>query len=188
MPSQTSTNQPKTAIAKSICIVGMMGVGKTTFGKKLARKLKRKFFDVDIEIERELGHTIEWIFENAGEQHFRKLEEVKIKELLELGEPIVLALGGGAFINENSRARIKEQAISVWLDATPEVILNRVKGRSHRPLLNVEDKMQQIVKILEARRAIYAEADIHIRTDEGTNQNILDKLIREIRSSLTEVI
>jgi shikimate kinase len=181
MPAQTITNQPKTSNAKSICIVGMMGVGKTTFGKKLAKKLKREFFDVDVEIENEIGHTIEWIFENAGEQHFRKLEESKVKELLELEKPIVIALGGGAFINENTRARIKQQAISVWLDATPEVILNRVKGRTHRPLLNVEDKMQQIVKILETRRAIYAEADLHVRTDEGTNQNILDKIIKEIK-------
>jgi shikimate kinase len=175
MIKQTSTFPPKT-----ICLVGMMGVGKTTFGKKLAKRLKREFYDVDIEIEREIGHSIEWIFENAGEQHFRKLEVVKIKELLSLQHPVVIALGGGAFINDETRANIKQNAISIWLDASPEVILNRVKGRSHRPLLNVEDKMQQILKILEARRAIYAQADYKVQSSEGNYQDIIEDIIKKI--------
>lgn len=172
--TSTFTNKP-------ICLVGMMGVGKTTFGKKLAKRLKRSFYDIDIEIEREIGHSIEWIFENAGEAHFRKMEEAKIKELLALEQPSVLALGGGAFINDNTRASIKQKAISIWLDSPAEVIFNRVKGRTHRPLLNVEDKMQQILKILEARRAIYAEANYKIHSDEGNYQLVVDEIMDKLK-------
>ena len=94
-------------LKKQVTLVGMMGVGKTTFGKKLAAKLQVPFYDVDHEIEGDIGHSVSWIFENAGEEEFRKLETEKIRQLLDNGKPKIVALGGGAFISNENRKEIR---------------------------------------------------------------------------------
>jgi shikimate kinase len=164
---------------KPIVLLGMMGAGKTTFGKKLATRLELKFLDVDIEIEKDMGHSISWIFQNAGEQEFRKLELRKIEEILSRREPLVLALGGGAFASEKVRDIVKKYAISVWLKASPEVILHRVStSNNKRPLLEeAEDKLAKIKEILLDRIKFYEKANIGVSTETGTHREIVENII-----------
>ncbi len=114
------TNNKKT---DTIVLVGMMGAGKTTYGRKLAKNIGYDFYDIDQEIEGDIGHAVSWIFENIGEKEFRKMEETKIREITSLDSKKVVALGGGAFLNDNSRQLIKERAFSIWLKADAETIL-----------------------------------------------------------------
>ncbi len=168
-------------INKPIVLLGMMGVGKTTYGKKLANTLRVPFYDIDQEIENDIGHAVSWIFENIGEPEFRRLEENKIKDLIAKHDRSIIALGGGAFLNEKSRKLIKEKTISVWLQSSAKVIYDRVSVRKDRPLLEgVSDKLGKIKEISEARAPIYAEADLSLNTDTGgpkeINRNIIAKL------------
>jgi shikimate kinase len=167
-------------ITKPIVLVGMMGVGKTTYGKKAAATLKIPFLDIDQMIENEIGHSVSWIFENVGEQKFRQMEETKIKELLDKNEPIVLALGGGAFLNPKTRDLIKQKAVSIWLKSSPEVVFSRVSVRKDRPLLEgVADKLGKIREIMNSREEFYKQADISIETDHGNQKDIVQKIIDE---------
>lgn len=168
-------------IDKPIVLVGMMGVGKTTYGKKLASLINVPFIDVDQTIENEIGHSISWIFENVGESKFRKMEETKIKELLYDHKNMVLALGGGAFLNENTRNMVKKDAVSVWLKSSPEVIYSRVSVRKDRPLLEgTEDKLGKIKEIMNSREEFYKQADISLITDHGNQRDVATKIIKEI--------
>jgi len=174
-------------ILKPIVLVGMMGVGKTTYGRKVSAILGVPFIDIDQAIENEIGHSISWIFENAGEDSFRQMEENKIKEALEAQKPMVLALGGGAFLNETTRALIKKAAISVWLSSAAEVIFNRVSVRKDRPLLEgVEDKLGKIKDIMDARADFYNQADVKIMTDTGNQREIATKIIKEVGNFLAQ--
>lgn len=177
----TSTEKEKRGVPslqKPLVLVGMMGVGKTTYGKKLAKRLGLEFFDVDDEIEKDIGHSVSWIFQNAGEEEFRKLELKKIEEILKQRKPLVLALGGGAFISQKVRDIVKKNAISIWLMADPETILYRVSQNNRRPLLNnVEDKLGKIKEILIDRIKYYEQADMHINSGKGTHREIINKII-----------
>jgi shikimate kinase len=164
--------------SKSIVLVGMMGVGKTTVGKKLAAALNIPFYDSDHEIESEIGHSISWIFENIGEVEFRKMEARTISKFLNDMPPHILATGGGAFVNEETRKLIKEKSFSIWLKADVSTILSRVSKKANRPLLDVGDKKEMILKLMEQREKIYSEADISIATDRGTAKEILAEIIR----------
>lgn len=164
-----------------VVLVGMMGTGKTTFGKKLASKLSIPFFDLDHEIEKDIGHSVSWIFENAGEEEFRKLEKKKLSEILSKDGVFILALGGGAFIPEENRKIIKKKAYSVWLTASPETIYQRVSYRKDRPLLEKQgDKMNHIKDLMEKRDPIYAMADSKVITDKGSHKDIIDSIINEV--------
>lgn len=168
-------------INKPIVLVGMMGVGKTTYGKKAASILKTQFVDVDQMIENEIGHSISWIFENVGEQQFRHTEENKIKELISENLPIIIALGGGAFLNSNTRSLIKDKAISVWLKSSAETIFNRVSMRKDRPLLEgVEDKLGKIKDLIKAREEYYKQADISVDTENGNQRDVAQKIISAV--------
>ena len=172
-------------ISKPIVLVGMMGVGKTTYGKKIASILQIPFIDVDQVIENEIGHSISWIFENFGEEKFRKMEQAKIKEVLDENIPIILALGGGAFLNQETRELISNKAFSVWLKSSPEVIYSRVKARKDRPLLeNVDDKLVKIKEIIKVREEFYSKADIEFDTDIGSPKDIPYNIINKIKNSL----
>jgi len=149
----------------SIVLVGLMGAGKTAIGKRLAIRLGLPFFDADQEIERAAGITVAEIFERHGEAHFRAGEKRVIQRLLSLG-PIVLAPGGGAFMDPDTRALIHERAISVWLRGSLPVLLNRVRGRTHRPLLNGEDPAETLRRLSAERNPVYAEADIIVHSQE----------------------
>ena len=165
---------------RSIVLVGLMGAGKTSIGRRLAARLGLPFRDADSEIEAAAGATIAEIFERFGEAEFRAGERRVIARLL-TGEPLVLATGGGAFMDPSTRAIIRRQAVSIWLRARLPTLLRRVVGRSHRPLLNSGPPEDVLQRLMTVRHPIYAEADIVVDcTDESpetTTSHVLDALL-----------
>src|SRR5690606_30559179 len=146
-------------LPKTVVLVGLMGCGKTAIGKRLAKQFGLPFFDLDHEIEAEFGCTVSEIFEKHGEPRFRQAEREAILRFME-GEPCILASGGGAFIQDEIRRLIKEKAISVWLKADLDVLLERVSRKNTRPLLAQGDKREIMQNLIEKRYPIYQEADI----------------------------
>jgi shikimate kinase/3-dehydroquinate synthase len=167
-------------LSRSIVLVGLMGAGKTAIGKRLAARLGLPFFDADQEIEAAAGMTVAEIFERHGEPHFRAGEKKVIERLLADG-PVVLAPGGGAFMDEQTRALIKDRAISVWLNCPVPVLVNRVKGRTHRPLLNGHDPGEVLRKLAAIRNPIYAQADIMVFGTEDPADVTTQKVLEAIR-------
>ncbi len=161
---------------RSIVLVGLMGAGKTAIGKRLAARLGLPFFDADHEIEQAAGITVAEIFARHGETHFRAGEKRVIQRLLEQG-PIVLAPGGGAFMDAETRALIRARAISIWLRSSLPILLSRVRGRTHRPLLNNGNPEEILRRLAEERGPVYAQADIIIDGSEDapdlTTQTVL---------------
>lgn len=146
---------------KPLVLVGMMGAGKTTVGRRLAARLNRQFLDSDEEIEKAAQMTIPEIFEQRGEPEFRAGETRVIARVLK-DEGIVLATGGGAFVNEETRALVKGEAISIWLKAEADILFERVSRRSNRPLLKTANPRATLEKLIEDRYPIYAEADVTV--------------------------
>ena len=167
--------------ARSIVLVGMMGAGKTSIGKRLAQRLGISFNDADAEIERAAGMTIPEIFSTRGEAEFRLGEQRVIQRLLGEGAS-VLATGGGAFMNADTRKRIAEAGVSIWLKADFDVLLRRVKKRSNRPLLQTEDAEKTLRDLIELRYPIYAEAKITIHSRDVAHKVIVDEIIVELSS------
>lgn len=172
---------PESAIAaalggRSLVLVGMMGAGKSTIGRRLATRLAMPFIDADTEIELAAGMTIPEIFETHGEPHFRDGEARVIARLLS-GGPIVLATGGGAMLREETRARIRERAISIWLKADADVILRRVKRRADRPLLQTADPAATIERLIAEREPVYQLADITISSRDVPHEKVVDECI-----------
>lgn len=157
----------------------MMGVGKTTIGRRLAPMLDLPFFDSDTEIERASGMTVSELFETHGEQSFRDGEARVIKRLLE-GPPHVLATGGGAIIREDTRTLIKERALSVWLRADIDMIARRATRRDTRPLLRTDDPVATLKKLLEERAPFYREADLRIDSQPGPHDQTVALLYEMI--------
>ena len=165
---------------RSIVLVGMMGAGKTSVGKRLAQRLGLPFVDADAEIEAGAQMTIPEIFERFGEPYFREGERRVIARLLNDG-PKVLATGGGAFLNEATRARIAQSGVSVWLKPDFEVLLRRVRKRSNRPLLRTADPEGTLRRLLEERSPIYALADMTIESQDGPHDAVCDAIIASLR-------
>jgi shikimate kinase/3-dehydroquinate synthase len=147
-------------------LIGLMGAGKTAIGKRLAAQLGLPFFDADQEIERAAGVTIAEIFAKHGEAHFRAGEKRVIQRLL-AGERIVLSPGGGAFMDPETRALIRERAVSVWLRCPLPILVQRVQGRTHRPLLNAGDPAEILQRLSAERAPLYAQADIIVEGSEA---------------------
>jgi shikimate kinase len=167
--------------ARPIVLIGMMGAGKTTIGRRLAARLKLPFVDTDIEIEAgHAGMSIPEIFAKYGEPYFRDGEARVIARLLGEG-PCVLATGGGAFMREETRRRVRAEAVSIWLKADADVILRRVKRRSDRPLLQTEDPLATIKKLIEQRHPLYQEADLTILSHDVPHDRIVDDCIAALR-------
>lgn len=164
-------------LQRTIALVGMMGVGKSTVGKKLAESLAAPFVDSDEEIEKAAGLSVQEIFERHGEPEFRRGERRVIERLLS-GPPIVLATGGGAYMDADTRAMLKEKATTVWLRADLELIWKRVNRRDTRPLLKRENPKQVLADLLAVRSPIYAEADFAINSGDGPASDAA-KAIRE---------
>ncbi len=166
---------------RSIVLVGLMGAGKSTVGRRLAKRLGLPFADSDEEIERAADHKISEIFDRFGEPSFRDGERRVIARLIE-GAPKVIATGGGAFMNEATRALILERCIAIWLDADLGILAERVTRRDHRPLLKDKDPLPILRQLAEVRNPIYAEAHFHIRGEpaphERSVQQIVDALAR----------
>lgn len=164
---------------RPIVLVGMMGVGKTSIGRRLAPRLGLPFRDADEEIETASGMSVSDLFAEHGEASFRRGEALVIARLL-AGPPIVLATGGGAVIDAATRSMIREKALSIWLRADPEIILARATRRATRPLLQTGDPAETIRRLLAERTPFYAEADIHIDSRPGphaaTVRAILDAM------------
>ena len=166
-----------------IVLVGMMGAGKSTVGRRLAARLKLPFVDADNEIEAAAGMTIPEIFESRGEDDFRNGEARVIARLLENG-PGVLATGGGAFMREETRRRIRDKAISVWLKADVDVIMRRVRRRADRPLLQTADPVGTVTRLLTEREPIYGHADLTIWSRDVPHDKIVDECIEALHTRL----
>jgi len=165
---------------KPIVLVGLMGAGKSTIGRRLAQALSLHFVDADNEIVEAAGCSISDIFAMYGETIFRDLEQRVLLRLV-ASEPCVIATGGGAFMNPAIRSAIKEKAISVWLKADLPVLLERVSRRDTRPLLKSGDKGQILSKLIEDRYPIYAEADITIDSNAGLHETVVDSIVRALQ-------
>jgi shikimate kinase len=164
---------------RSIVMVGMMGAGKSAIGRRLAQRLGVPFVDADAEIERAAGCTIAEIFEKHGEAVFRDGERRVIARLLQ-GPVGVLATGGGAFMDPETRARIRARAISVWLKADLETLVERVGRRNHRPLLQNGDPREILERLIAARSPVYAEADITVETGDAPTAATVERVIEGI--------
>jgi len=154
----------------------MMGVGKSTLGKIVAKKLKLKFIDTDLSIEKKISMKIAEIFKNKGESFFRDLEEREVLESLKSNNHII-ALGGGAFMNKNIRDTILQNAISIWLDIDLKAINRRIKWNKKRPLVDTKNTREIIKKLYIKRKNIYKMADHKIKCDNLSKENIANKII-----------
>jgi shikimate kinase len=161
---------------RSIVLVGMMGAGKSTIGRRLSARLRLPFLDADIEIETAAGMSIPDIFETRGEPDFRDGEARVIARLLD-GGPCVLATGGGAFMREETRNRIRDKAVSIWLKADVDIIMRRVKRRSDRPLLKTADPAATVGRLIEEREPVYQHADLTIWSRDVPHEKIVDECL-----------
>lgn len=168
---------------RSIVLVGMMGSGKSSIGRRLAARLTIPFVDADSEIEAAAGMSIAEIFEAHGEPYFRAGEMRVIARLLDHG-PQVLATGGGAFMNKETRALIRSKGISVWLKAELDVLLKRIKRRTDRPLLKTDDPAATLNALIAERYPVYAEADITVHSRDVPHEIIVDEILGELRPCL----
>jgi shikimate kinase len=170
--------------SRSVVLVGMMGAGKSTVGRRLAARLRLPFMDADTEIElAHAGMTIPEIFQTHGEPYFRDGEARVIARLLDAG-PAVLATGGGAFMREDTRQRIGEKAISIWLKADADIILKRVKRRADRPLLQTADPAATVGRLISEREPVYQRADITIWSRDVPHEKIVDECIAALHGWL----
>lgn len=168
---------------RSVVLVGLMGAGKSSIGRRLAHRLGLAFVDADTEIERAADLTIPEIFERHGEAYFRAGEVRVVARILDSG-PQVLATGGGAFMNPETRARIRARGISVWLKAEFDVLMKRVRRRSDRPLLRTEDPGAVLRRLMEERYPVYAEADLTVISREATHEEIVEEVLAALAAHL----
>ena len=167
---------------RPIVLVGMMGAGKTTIGRRLAPVLGLPFFDADAEIEKAAGMSVSDLFAAHGETSFREGEARVIKRLLD-GEPLVLATGGGALTNPDTRDLIADKAVSIWIRADIDTIARRAGRRGNRPLLKTGDPRETIKRLLGEREAQYAAADIHIDSQPGPHSNTVALIVEKLESA-----
>ena len=168
------------SLNKTVALVGMMGAGKTSIGKRLATRLAVGFRDADHEIEKAAGMTVAEIFAKYGEPEFRRLERSVIVRLL--GEaPHILATGGGAYIDDHTRGAMRANAFTIWLKAPIDILLGRVKKRQEhdksRPLLNNDDMRGTLERLLTVRGPVYAQADMTLESADEPHAVLLDKIV-----------
>jgi shikimate kinase len=168
---------------RSLVLVGMMGAGKSSVGRKLAVRLGLPFVDADAEIELAAGMSISDIFDKHGEPYFRAGEARVIARLLD-GGPQVLATGGGAFVNPETRAAVRAKAISLWLKAEYEVLLRRIKRRSDRPMLKTDDPAETLKQLLQEREPFYAEADLAVYSRDVPHETIIAEILDALAARL----
>src|ERR1700686_501765 len=187
IPAGASTSQEAkitTALGtRSVVLVGMMGAGKSTIGRRLSARLRLPFLDADTEIEAAGGMSIADIFETHGEPQFRDGEARVIARLLDSG-PAVLATGGGAFMREETRNRIGAKAVSIWLKADTDIIMRRVKRRADRPLLQTADPAATVGRLISEREPVYQRADLTIWSREVPHEKIVDECIEGLHALL----
>ena len=185
----TASNSQEADIAsalgtRSVVLVGMMGAGKSTIGRRLASRLRLPFLDADTEIElAHAGMTIPEIFATHGEPYFRDGEARVIARLLDQG-PVILATGGGAFLREETRNRISDKAVSIWLKAEADIIMRRVKRRADRPLLKTADPAGTVERLIIEREPFYRHADLTIWSRDVPHEKIVDECIEALHLRL----
>jgi shikimate kinase len=184
MSDAQSLNLIKSALGeRSLVMVGLMGCGKSAVGRRLAAKLGLPFTDADDEIEKAAGKTIEDIFAEHGEPYFREGERKVLARLLRSGSQ-VLATGGGAFMNAETRAAIEQAGISVWLKADLPLLVRRVAKRSNRPLLKTGDPEEVMRNLIEVRYPVYAGADITVESRDVPHEVIVAEILERLQESL----
>ncbi|MBU6251877.1 MAG: shikimate kinase [Alphaproteobacteria bacterium] len=176
----SQTPPPSDPETKPIALVGMMGVGKTSIGKRLAQKLKLPFVDADQEIVDAAGLSIPEIFEKFGEPHFRDGERRVIARLLD-GRRKIIATGGGAFINAETRRLMLDRAIVIWLDADIDTLVERTARKGDRPLLAQGDPREILTRLAAERNPIYAEAHIHVKSMSNPHETTLEKILKALK-------
>src|ERR1700736_1504898 len=186
-PAGASTHQDAEITAalgtRSVVLVGMMGAGKSTIGRRLSVRLRLPFLDADSEIQAAAAMSIPDIFETHGEPHFRDGEARVIARLLDNG-PAVIATGGGAFIREGTRRRIQDKAVSIWLKADADIIMKRVKRRADRPLLQTADPAATIGRLIEEREPVYQQPDLTIWSRDVPHEKIVDECVDALHAML----
>ena len=168
---------------RSVVLVGMMGAGKSTIGRRLSARLGLPFLDADTEIETAAGMSIPDIFESRGEPDFRDGEARVIARLLDSG-PAVLATGGGAFMRQETRDRIRDKAVSIWLKADIDIIMRRVKRRFDRPLLQTADPEATVGRLISAREPMYQLADLTVWSRDVPHEKIVDECVQALHGLL----
>jgi shikimate kinase len=171
------------SVPRTVALVGLMGAGKSAIGKRLALKLGLPFVDADDEIERAAGCSISEFFERFGEAEFRAGERRVIARLL-AGPPHVLSTGGGAYMDGETRALMRAQAITVWLRAELDVLYDRVRKRTHRPLLRQGDPREVLARLISQRYPVYAEADLVIESTAQPAEVTTDQVLEALRRHL----
>ena len=185
-PAQASPQDAALTAAlgtRCVVLVGMMGAGKSTIGRRIAARLRLPFLDADTEIEAAAGMSIADIFETHGEPHFRDGEARVIARLLDSG-PAVVATGGGAFMREETRNRVRDKAISIWLKADAEIIMRRVRRRADRPLLQTADPAATVDRLLGEREPVYQKADITIWSRDVPHEKIVDECLEALHAKI----
>ncbi len=174
--------QLRTAAARPVTLVGLMGAGKTTIGRRLAARLGLPFVDADAEIETASGLSVAEIFERFGEAHFRDGERRVIARLID-GAPKIIATGGGAFIQDDTRALLLERSIVIWLDADVATLVERVRRRNTRPLLKGRDPGEVLRGLAEVRNPIYAEAHLRIASKASPHGETVETIVRALAAA-----
>ena len=188
--NQTNLNDKADAVrrllgTKVVVLVGLMGAGKSTVGRKVATMLGLPFRDVDTEIETVSRMSIPELFETYGEAEFRDLERRVILRLLDDG-PMILATGGGAYMNAETREAIAHAGVSIWLNAELDVLMDRVSRRQNRPLLKNDDPRGVMQRLMEVRYPVYAYADLHVMTRDDKKEVIAGELIDTLIAHLSK--
>lgn len=176
---QTQAASQSPPPARPIVLVGLMGVGKSTVGRRLASRLHLPFVDADHEIELAAGMSVTDIFDRFGEPHFRDGERRVIARLID-GRRKVIATGGGAFVNDDTRRLILGSALAIWLDAEPAVLAERVKRRDTRPLLRGRDPLQVLTELAERRNPYYRQAPIHVTSQDAPHDATVEAILEAI--------
>ena len=171
--------------SRTIVLVGLMGAGKSSIGRRLAHRLGLPFVDADTEIEKAADLTIPEIFEKHGEPYFRAGEVRVVARILESG-PQVLATGGGAYMNPDTRARIRERGISLWLRAELDVLMKWVKRRGDRPLLKADDPQAVLKRLMDERYPVYAEAALTVVSREASHEEVVDDVLAALAEHLRQ--
>ena len=166
---------------RTVALVGLMGAGKSTVGRRLAGKLGRPFVDSDDEIEKAAGLSVADIFALHGEEEFRRVERKVLQRLLD-GPPQVLATGGGAYLNADTRELMREHAITIWLNADLETLWKRVSRRNHRPLLRRPDAKEVLSNLFDERRPIYELADLTVPSVDGPHSKTVISIIKALET------
>ena len=171
-------------LSKPIVLVGLMGAGKSTVGRRLAKRLGLPFVDTDSAIEDAAGFSAAEVFERYGEKDFRDGERRLVARLVD-GQAGVIATGGGVFVDPRTRELLNDRAITVWLDAPVDILSERTSRRNTRPLLRTADPKATLERLAEERRSSYAEAHIRVRSGLGRHGEVVDKIIEALEQHIT---